>query len=51
MSESIGHNDEFYDNFRFLLRLAIKNDIYNKKDYINNPQKYCGIKIQENIFK
>ena len=45
MTKSIGHTDEFWDNFKFILRNAIKLGIYDCVDYTNNPQKYCGIEV------
>ena len=45
MTKSIGHTDEFWDNFKFVLRNAIKIGIYDCVDYNNNPQKYCGIEV------
>ena len=45
MTKSIGHTDEFWSNFKFLLNEAVKLNIYNKVDYRKNPKKYCGITI------
>ena len=47
MSISVGHNMEFWNNFRFILAHAITWKIYNSTDYKKNPKKYCGIKITE----
>ena len=49
MSVSIGHNEEFMENFRFLLRNAIKAKVWNRVDYCkpNKGEKYCGIEIRE----
>ena len=44
-SESYGHNDEFWGNFKLLLKEAIKIGIYDYQDYARNSQYYCGIKI------
>lgn len=49
MSKSIGHTNEFYDNFRFLLRVAIKENVYTPVDYMKNPTDYCGVIINESI--
>jgi predicted metal-dependent hydrolase len=48
MTKSVGHTDEFWDNFRFILKEAVKNNIYNCVDYKRNPQKYCGIEVTDN---
>ena len=49
MSISIGHNDEFMENFRFLLKNAIKHGIWKRVDYCKRGKgaKYCGIEIRE----
>jgi Skp family chaperone for outer membrane proteins len=48
MTKSIGHTDEFWKNFKFILKEAIQNNIYNCVDYKINPQKYCGIQVTDN---
>lgn len=48
MTISIGHNDEFWDNFRFLLNNAIEANIYKNVNYSDNPKKYCGIMVSDN---
>ena len=45
MTKSIGHTPEFWKNFKFLLKKAIKINIYKKQNYTNNPKQYCGISI------
>lgn len=47
MTKSTGHTDEFWDNFRFLLKEAIKLGIYKRHDFRRNPEKYCGTKITD----
>jgi len=49
MSVTIGHNAEFYQNFRFLLQEAVQEGLYQPVDYMANPVNYCGIIIQEKI--
>lgn len=44
-TESIGHTDEFWQNFRWLLQEAIQIGIYAEQDYKAKPQQYCGINI------
>lgn len=47
MTRSIGHTPEFWKNFKFLLKIAKKLEIYNEVDYSINPQKYCGMTITD----
>jgi len=44
-SEGIGHGDEFWDNFRWILEEGINIGIYQEVDYEKAPQQYCGITI------
>ena len=50
MTESIGHKDEFWDNFKFLLKNAKESGIYEPIDYSKSPVQYCGTRIDENPF-
>lgn len=47
MTISVGHQEEFWKNFKFLLKEAIGIRIYKYVDYNNKPQKYCGIDITD----
>lgn len=49
LSNSIGHNEEFRQNFIFILNEAIKLGIYKHDHYDENPQEYCGISVTENL--
>ncbi len=49
-TKSIGHNDEFWNNFKFLLKEAKKINIYSPVDYKNKPQEYCGMDITDNPY-
>jgi len=49
-SKSIGHNDEFWNNFKFLLEESEIIGIYKPEDYKNDPKKYCGMKITDNPY-
>ena len=51
MTISIGHNQEFWDNFRFILAHAIKWGVYTPVNYKDSPKQYCGIKITESPLK
>lgn len=47
MTKSVGHTEEFWDNFRYLLKKSIKVGIFEHVDYSKSPEKYCGIKITD----
>jgi len=47
MTLSVGHTKEFWDNFEFLLREAIKNGYYEHIDFNKTPYKYCGVEITD----
>lgn len=49
MSASVGHNDEFWGNFKKLLQESIDIGIYEKVDYASNPHSYCGIHISSSV--
>ena len=50
MTSTIGHNDEFWRNFKFLLENAVSLNIYDPIDYKKTPQKYCGMNISDNPY-
>ena len=45
MSVNWGHDEEFWTNFKLILRKAQEIDIYNYTNYNTTPEKYCGISI------
>mgnify|MGYP001452279814 CR=1 FL=1 len=47
MTKSVGHTEEFWDNFRYLLKKAMKLNIYKRHDFKNKPRSYCGTTITE----
>ena len=49
-SVSEGHNQEFINNFRFLLRQAKSLGFYEPVNYSHNPIHYCGIKVTNNPY-
>ena len=49
-SISEGHNQEFINNFRFLLRQANALGYYDPVNYSNKPINYCGIKVTNNPY-
>ena len=50
MTKSIGHKKEFWENFKFLLKNAVKMGIYIPIDYKEKPKKYCGMTITDNPY-
>jgi len=50
MTESIGHKEEFWENFKFLLKNAKESRIYEPVDYSKSPVQYCGTRIDENPY-
>lgn len=51
MTISIGHTEEFWTNFKFLLAHAIEWKLYDAVDYRKKPHPYCGIFIDETPLK
>jgi len=47
-TKSIGHTQEFWQNFKFLLQNAVKIKIYNPVNYKKKNKAYCGMKITDN---
>jgi len=47
---SIGHKQEFWENFKFILVEAKKLGLYNPVDYKKNPKSYCGMQINDNPY-
>lgn len=45
MSVSYGHNAEFMQNFKFLLKNALNFGIWKKINFSLNPQEYCGMPV------
>jgi hypothetical protein len=50
MTSSIGHEPEFWENFKFLLQNAYDANIHKPVDYSEEPVGYCGMTIQDNPF-
>ena len=49
-SKSIGHTDEFWQNFKFFIEQAETLNIYKPIDYKKTPAKYCGMDITDNPY-
>jgi len=50
LTESIGHKQEFWNNFKFVLENAKAAGIYDPVDYKKNPKEYCGMTINDNPY-
>jgi hypothetical protein len=50
MTESVGHTDEFWQNFKFLLENAVELKLYTPVDYKKEPENYCGMDITDNPY-
>jgi hypothetical protein len=49
-TKSVGHHDEFWLNFKFIITEAKEIKIYNPIDYKKNPARYCGMNISDNPY-
>jgi len=49
-TKSIGHKDEFWRTFKFILEEASSMGIYRPVDYKNSKTKYCGMTINDNPY-
>lgn len=50
MTTSVGHTEEFWNNFKFLLENAVEIKIYTPIDYKKEPEGYCGMDITDNPY-
>jgi hypothetical protein len=50
MTKSIGHKQEFWQNFKFVLENAKEANIYQPVNYKKNPTEYCGMTIDDNPY-
>lgn len=50
MSNDVGHGDEFWVNFKFLLENAERAGVYKNIDYKESPKSYCGMTITDNPY-
>ena len=51
MTKSVGHEPEFWDNFKILLKVGIDINVYQHIDFNKNPKDYCGTKITDTPHK
>ena len=50
MTTSVGHKQDFWQNFKFLLINAKEANIYHPIDYKKKPRQYCGMEINDNPY-
>jgi hypothetical protein len=50
MTESVGHEPEFWANFKILLENAKEANVYDPQDYKKDPENYCGMQITDNPY-
>jgi len=48
-SKTVGHNKEFWKNFKFIIKEAVEAGLYTKVNYKESPQPYCGITVSSSI--
>jgi hypothetical protein len=51
MTKSVGHTQEFWDNFKIILQISIHIGVYKHIDFQSNPEPYCGIEINDTPYK
>jgi len=49
-TESVGHKQEFWENFKWILKNAKESGIYSPIDYKKYPEEYCGMTINDNPY-
>ena len=50
MTSSVGHKQEFWQNFKFMLENAKAANIYQPIDYKKSPKEYCGMTLNDNPY-
>jgi len=50
MTTSIGHKQEFWQNFKFLLENSKESNIYIPVDYKKKSTEFCGLTINDNPY-
>ena len=49
-TKSVGHTQEFWQNFKWVLENAKEAGIYSPIDYKKYPEEYCGMDINDNPY-
>ena len=50
MTVSIGHEDEFWTNFKFMLKESQNSGLYKCINFSSTPQSYCGMTVTSTPF-
>jgi len=45
ITKSVGHTEEYWNNYRLVLKTAIDNDLYEYRNYYEEPVEFCNKKI------
>lgn len=45
LTSSVGHTDEFWNNFEWVLKEAVKIGVWQYQDFSKDPVQYCGVDI------
>ena len=51
MTKSIGHEPEFWNSFKLLLKISIDHGLYKNINFNSTPKDYCGVKITDTPLK
>jgi hypothetical protein len=49
-TKSVGHGQEFWENFKWILQNSKEAGIYSPVDYKKYPEEYCGMTINDNPY-
>ena len=49
-TKTVGHQTDFWEFFKFLLKEAVTINIYNPENYKTSPKPYCGIKLENSPY-
>jgi len=49
-TKSVGHGDDFWNNFKFLIKEATECNVYVLEDYAKSPKEYCSMSIKDNPY-
>ena len=50
ITKTYGHNQEYWDNNKLIIKTAIKYKLYKYKNYYSSPVNYCGININSSPY-
>lgn len=50
ITKTQGHTEEYWNNYKLIIKTAIKYNLYTYRNYYNNPVEYCGIDINSSPY-